>query len=196
MNKPSRRQAYAEATRSAILTSAHQLFCRQHFAGTSLDAIATEAHVTKGAIYHHFKDKRAVFSACFERQARAVSSAIDVAPEEADDWETLLSQCRAFLDFIVVQGPQTLSLQEVITVLGWEQWRRIDSHHTIGHIERMVATLQGTGQMKPYPASLVVSMIFGLLVDAAMNLNAHGDSRNTYINLNNVIRDMLSGLKV
>jgi TetR/AcrR family transcriptional repressor of tetCD len=195
MEKPSRRQTYVETTREAILASAHQLFCRRHFDGTSLDAIATEANVTKGAIYHHFKDKRAVFSTCFERQAREVTNAIAAAPAGADEWQSALNECRAFLDFVVAQGAQTLSLQEVITVLGWEQWRRIDTHHTIGHIERMVERLQTTGQMKPYPASLVVSMIFGLLVEAAMNLNSHGDLKQTYTNLNNMIRDMLFGLK-
>jgi TetR/AcrR family transcriptional repressor of tetCD len=195
MEVSSRRQIYAQETREAILNSAQHLFCRRGFSGTSLDIIAAQAQVTKGAVYHHFKDKRSVFRACFERQACKVSAAIAAVPDGADDWQTAFRQCGAFLDYILRHGKDTIALQEVITVLGWEQWREIDSNHTMGHIERTVSRLQASGEMKPYSANVVVNMVYGLMVDAAVTLSTQPDARQTEEDLNGLIRDMLLGLR-
>lgn len=191
----SRRQLYAEETREAILNSAQALFCRDSFAGTSIDTIAAQAQVTKGAIYHHFKDKQAVFEACFEQQARQVSEAIAAAPDGDNDWQTAFNQCHAFLNFILTHGSNTIPLQEVITVLGWEQWQKIDSSHTIRHIESIVSQLQNSGQMKPYAPNVAVSLIYGLLVGAVMTLSTQPNVKQTMKDLDSMIKDMLLGLK-
>ncbi len=196
MEIQTRRQAYAEETREAILEAGHRLFSRQRFSGTSLEAIAKEANVTKGAVYHHFKDKRAVFSACFERQAKQVSEVIAAVPQQHDDWAYAFAQCRTFLDYVVGHGKHTMALQEVITVLGWDTWRAIDCHYTMGNIERVVARLQDSGGMKPYSRELVVNMIYGLIVNAAMNLNSLPDAHQAHQELNGMLRDMLNGLKL
>lgn len=196
MENQSRRQAYAEETREAILETGHRLFSRQRFSGTSLEAIAREARVTKGAVYHHFKDKRAVFSACFERQAKQVSEVMASIPKQDDDWAYAFAQCRAFLDFVLRNGKDTISLQEVITVLGWDAWRTIDSHYTMGNIEQVVARLQDGGRMKLYSRELVVNMMYGLLVNAAMNLHSLSDVHQAYEELDEMVKDMLNGLKI
>ena len=196
METQSRRQAYAEETREAILKTGHRLFSRQRFSGTSLEAIAKEARVTKGAVYHHFKDKRAVFSACFERQAKQVSEVMASIPNQDDDWAYAFAQCRAFLDYVLRNGKDTISLQEVITVLGWDAWRAIDSHYTMGNIEQVVARLQDSGGMKLYSRELVVNMIYGLLVNAAMNLHSLSDVHQAYEELDEMVQDMLNSLKI
>lgn len=196
MENQSRRQAYAEETREAILEAGRRLFSRQRFSGTSLEAIASQARVTKGAVYHHFKDKRAVFSACLERQARQVSEVMAAVPPQDNDWAYAFAQCRAFLDFVLAHGKQTISLQEAITVLGWDAWRAIDSHYTMGNIERVVARLQDSGRMKVYSRELVVNMIYGLLVNAAMNLNSLPNVHQAYQDLDGMVQDMLNGLKI
>lgn len=120
---------------------------------------------------------------------------VGAAPVGEDDWGTAFNQCRAFLEFVVARAEQTLPLQEVITVLGWAQWREIDTRHTIGHIERVVARLQESGEMTSYPADLVVNMIYGLMVDAAMNLTSQPDPEQAYEDVEGVVRHMLMGLK-
>ncbi len=196
MEKQSRRQAYAEETREAILETSHRLFSRQLFSGTTLEAIAEQSRVTKGAVYHHFKDKRAVFSACLERQAKQVSGVMAAVPQQDDVWAYAFAQCRAFLDFIVAHGKHTISLQQAITVLGWDAWRAIDSHYTLGHVERVMARLQDSGRMKLYSRELVVNMIYGLLVNAAMNLSSLPNIDQTYQDLDEIVQDMLNGLRI
>src|SRR3989442_3448107 len=62
----SRRADYSESTRQALVDSAVEMFAKRGYAATSLDAIAKRARVTKGALYHHFSGKQALFEAAFE----------------------------------------------------------------------------------------------------------------------------------
>lgn len=64
---PRRTRAEAEATRAALLDAAEQEFLQRGVARTSLEHIARRAGVTRGAIYWHFRDKNALFSAMLER---------------------------------------------------------------------------------------------------------------------------------
>src|SRR6266481_8753367 len=79
------RSQHAEATRRAVLDAARALFGRQGYAQTSVDEIADAARVTKGAVYHHFTGKEALFRAVYaeveaEAQARVVAAGDPGAP--------------------------------------------------------------------------------------------------------------------
>src|SRR6188768_3525703 len=63
----SRRQQYSASTKRALVEIAEGLFTEHGYANTSLDQIVAGARVTKGALYHHFSGKQALFEAVFER---------------------------------------------------------------------------------------------------------------------------------
>ena len=63
----SRRAQYSASTKRALVDVAEELFTENGYAATSLDAIVAGARVTKGALYHHFSGKQALFEAVFER---------------------------------------------------------------------------------------------------------------------------------
>jgi TetR/AcrR family transcriptional regulator, transcriptional repressor for nem operon len=71
-------------TRERILATAEPLILRQGFAGTSLDDILNAAGLTKGAFFHHFKDKTAFARALIERYARNDFEVLDRLAAEAD----------------------------------------------------------------------------------------------------------------
>src|SRR3954453_2723127 len=100
----SRRQQYSASTKRALVEVATAQFSEHGYAGTSLDAIVAGARVTKGALYHHFVGKQALFEAVFERVEREASRAIhDAIKGERDPWEKARSGLRAFL--MVVRDP-------------------------------------------------------------------------------------------
>ena len=75
------RSQHAEATRGAVLAAARRSFGRKGYAQASVDEIAAAARVTKGAVYHHFADKEALFRAVHavveaEAQARAAAATL------------------------------------------------------------------------------------------------------------------------
>src|SRR6188472_1554696 len=84
----SRRQQYSASTKRALVDVAEVLFTDHGYANTSLDAIVAGARVTKGALYHHFSGKQALFEAVFERVEGDASRTINKAlKENQDPWE-------------------------------------------------------------------------------------------------------------
>lgn len=68
----------ALATRDSILDAAAALFAERGVSGTTLQHIATEAGVTRGAIYWHFADKGALFNAMMERATMPFEAAMQL----------------------------------------------------------------------------------------------------------------------
>ena len=90
----SRRQEYSASTKRALVEVATELFTEQGYAGTSLDEIVAGARVTKGALYHHFSGKQALFEAVFERVEDEASTSIRRAVRDNDDpWDKAMAGC-------------------------------------------------------------------------------------------------------
>ena len=94
----SRRAAYSASTKRALVDVAEDLFTDHGYANASLDMIVAGARVTKGALYHHFSGKQALFEAVFERVEADASKTIQRALKgKRDPWEKALAGLRAFL---------------------------------------------------------------------------------------------------
>src|SRR6202020_2755460 len=93
------RSQHAEATRRAVLDAARSLFGRQGYAQTSVDEIADAARVTKGAVYHHFANKEALFRAVYaEVEADAQARALRAADPENPPVDQIVAMMNAYLD--------------------------------------------------------------------------------------------------
>src|SRR3954453_14354072 len=101
MGGASRREQYSASTKKALFDGAERVVTENSYAGTSLDAIVAGAEVTKGALYHHFSGKQALFEAVFERVETEASRAIQKALRgHRDPWEKALPGLRAFLEVV------------------------------------------------------------------------------------------------
>ena len=74
-----------QATRDAIVAAAATLFGAKGFAATTIDEIAAAAGVAKGAVYHHFPNKEAVFEAVFRQTSAALATDITAKAVQAPD---------------------------------------------------------------------------------------------------------------
>src|SRR3954466_4100327 len=84
----SRRDEYSEATRQGLIDSARRLFAERGFSRTSTEEIVRAARVTKGALYHHFEGKNALFEAVMDAMEMEFQTRIAAAYEgEGDAWE-------------------------------------------------------------------------------------------------------------
>src|SRR6478735_12538626 len=138
----SRRQQYSASTKRALVDVAEQLFTESGYAATSLDAIVAGARVTKGALYHHFSGKQALFEAVFERVEDDAARAIQKALKgHRDPWEKATAGLRAFLT--VVQEPtyRRIVIQEGPAVLGYERFREQEERSTLGIVQDIVRSV-------------------------------------------------------
>ncbi|MGZ8738903.1 MAG: TetR/AcrR family transcriptional regulator, partial [Nocardioides sp.] len=144
---PSRRQQYSAATRRALIDMAEQLFTEHGYSATSLDAIVAGAEVTKGALYHHFSGKQALFEAVFERVESEAAQAIQASLTGHDDpWHKARAGLRAFLDVVQQPGYRRIVILEGPAVLGYARFREQEERSTFANVLDIVGSVLEAGE--------------------------------------------------
>lgn len=121
-------------TQAALVSAARALFVEKGYAATSTPRIATAARVTRGALYHHFADKQALFRAVVEAEAEAVAREIETAAPAEEDTPAaarrqLAAGATAYLDAMAVPGRTRLLLVDAPAVLGAAAADDLDARH-------------------------------------------------------------------
>jgi AcrR family transcriptional regulator len=162
----SRRQKYAEETRQALITSSRQLFGEQGYAQTSLDGIAHTANVTKGAIYHHFKNKEAIFEAVvvqlLEETIQLIIEGVEKIPDPIQRTITALDLA---LDLGLTPDYQRIVLQDAPSVLGWERWKQLEKQFSYGLIRNLLHQLSAK---QAQPDEITVRLIMSCVIEVAL----------------------------
>ncbi|UDM50375.1 TetR/AcrR family transcriptional regulator [Cupriavidus sp. MP-37] len=116
-----------EATRQALTDAARALFVSRGYADTSTPDVCAAAGITRGALYHHFADKRDLFRHVLAEEAAAVAADIEAAtPAGQDPAEALLGGAQAYLQAMTVPGRTRLLLVEGPAVLGLREMLALD----------------------------------------------------------------------
>lgn len=159
-----------EATRAALLDAARSLFAKKGFAATGTPEIVAAAGVTRGALYHHFADKLALFEAVVEDEHRAVAEAITAVADGADAppdmIEALVLGGHAFLAAMQDGGRRRIMLIDAPSVLDRATLDRINNRYgqrtLIEGVQCAVdAGAIGKGDVEP------VAQLLGALFDRA-----------------------------
>jgi AcrR family transcriptional regulator len=158
-----------ETTRVALMAAARRLFGERGFAAVSIEEIASEAGVTRGALYHHFDSKEALFGALFEAlEQELVGRALKAATAAANPWESLRHGARAFLEGVSETPTRRIVLLDAPAVLGWEKWREIDLRYGLGALKAALKAAMDAGAMQERPIDPLAHMLLGALTEAAM----------------------------
>lgn len=164
------------ATREAILTAARSVFGAQGFAATTMDEIASGAGVAKGAVYHHFKTKEAVFEAVFDLVSRDLVAEIDGAARAEKDVLAALVAGTQHYFAATAKGPTgQIILRDGPAVLGWERWREIDAQHFGGKMPRALAVAMEAGLIARQPVEPLARLLLGAVTEAAVACAGRAD---------------------
>ena len=173
----SRREEQTESTRAALLLAARELFSERGYAAVGTEEIVRRARVTRGALYHHFADKKDLFRGVHEQMEGELTEAIgaELAAASAEDpFEALATGVRSFLDACTDPRLARIVLVEAPSILGWAEWRETDESYGLGLV---MAGLQGAmdaGALRKQPVKPLAHLILGALGEAAMLIaNAH-----------------------
>jgi len=160
------------ATQRALLAAARSLFGARGFAAVGIEELAREAGVTRGALYHHFESKEALFAAVFEAVERELMMTAASAAVAADPWDGLRRGCRAFLEAVSAPEMRRMVLLDAPAVLGWEKWRQIDLKYGLALLKGGLEAAMKSGQMRSRPVEPLAYMLLGAITEAAMLIGA------------------------
>jgi AcrR family transcriptional regulator len=159
------------ATRDALVAAARQLFAAHGFAEVSVDAIVAAAGVTRGALYHQFADKTALFDAVLEAVEADVARRL--AEEMAATWMSdpvgaMRHTLRTWLDICVEPEIHRIALIDGPSVVGWAHWREVCQRHVFGLAQALIARGIELGRIREQPVRPLAHMLMGASDEAAL----------------------------
>jgi AcrR family transcriptional regulator len=174
----SRRAEFSASTRQALVAAAQELFTQHGYAATSLDAIVVEARVTKGALYHHYSGKQALFEAVFEKVESAGAGAIRSSLEGHDDpWQRAQSGLHAFLEVVRQPSYSRIVIQDGPSVLGYERFREHEERSAFAHVVDIVEAVLGAGgrTVDPELQLTFARIFFGAMSSSGVSVSTSDD---------------------
>lgn len=172
--KPSRkRDQQADTTRATLVATARRLFARRGYPDVSIDEIVQAAGVTKGALYHHFRDKQQLFIGVVEQIEQAIQERLlAAAAQPGDGLSQLRAACHAYLDACTEVDVGRIVVLDSPAVLGWGAWCKLDREYGLGFF---VDRLRAIRQNDPAVES-TAQMLMGAL-NVAGRVIAQSDDR-------------------
>ena len=158
-----------DATRNALLRAGRELFAERGFAAVGTEEIVARAGVTRGALYHHFADKRDLFRTVHEELEQSLVAGIGARIGGIEDpWELMVAGVRAFLDACVDPAVMRIALLDAPAVLGWAEWREIDARYGLGLVSFALQDAMDRGVLESRPVRPLAHLLMGAMSEAAM----------------------------
>ncbi len=198
MNVKTRKTEQSEATRAALLKAARELFTERGYSGTSTEEVVRRARVTRGALYHHFRDKSDLFAAVFEDVSREVLAKIKKGADEGGPigtWEHLVDGCLAWLDACLDPAVTRIVFLDAPSALGWERWRELDGKYGGEIIWMALEVAMDAGLIERQPLRPLVHMVAGALNEAAMGMIRSDDPQASRVETGAAVVRLLEGLR-
>jgi AcrR family transcriptional regulator len=196
--KVSRRERYAALTCQAVLDAAKTLFVSNGFDATSVDEIARVAQASKGAVYHHFRDKQAIFTELFKASQEAVmAKVVEAIPVDSEGrpWEKVETAIGAFLHSYVADDDARALLRQVVSVLGWDRVRELNEEQTLPLLRATLENFIASGHARPVPVEATVEIFFSVFYNAVLYVTDATDPAAASHEVETVIFCALEGLK-
>jgi AcrR family transcriptional regulator len=194
--RTTRRQQYSASTRRALQDVAAELFTERGYAGTSLDEIVAGARVTKGALYHHFSGKQALFESVFEKvEERAARDIRRAVRGQGDPWEKALVGLRAFLEVLQTPAYRQIVVSDGPAVLGYQRYREQEDRTTFGTVQAIVSSALRGHHLEPSMVETFSRVFFGAMSAAGTAVSTSDDPRRASAEVETAIAYLLAGLR-
>ena len=190
----------SEATRAALVAAARPLFADRGYAHVGTEEIVRAAGVTRGALYHQFRDKEELFAAVVEQVEQELAQRTGVAamagqqPGAPDPLAELRTGAQAWLEACTEPEIQRIVLLDGPAVLGWERWREIGMRYSIGLVEAVLQAAIEVGQLPPQPVRPLAHVLMGAIDEAALYVATAPDPRAARVEVTAVLDRLLASL--
>lgn len=159
----------AAATREALISAARGLFVEKGYFATGTEEIVAAAGVgTRGALYHHFDGKKALFLAVFERIEEELLVTAGQARSGDDALGLLRGGLLGVLDASLTPEVQRVLLVDGPAVLGWQEWRALEERYGLGSIRQLLAAAVDQGTLPAQPVDALAHVLLAVVDEAAL----------------------------
>ncbi|NRQ36340.1 TetR/AcrR family transcriptional regulator [Nonomuraea sp. NN258] len=177
------------ATRDKVLTIATRLFAEHGYDGTSIETVLQESGLSRGALYHHYAGKDALFEAVLEATESAVGGKIRQAVRGiADPAEALRAGTLAWIRLARDPVVRRIVLIDAPAVLGWERWRAMEERHAFGMLK---AALAATGAVPAAYVDLHAHMLLAAINESVLLVAMGGDQETAESAVEEFLRRLL-----
>jgi AcrR family transcriptional regulator len=192
-----KRVAQGQATRAALIEVATELFATNGYDATAIPAVLGAAGVSRGALYHHFESKEALFEAVLESiEAQAMVKVTRAAGAATDPLDGLRRGCAAYLAMCRDPVVRQISLIDAPSVVGWQRWREIDEQHAFGLVKAAIAAIAADGRVKPELVDVMAHMVLAALLEVALLVARADEGRLAIRRGQEAIDELLTALLV
>ena len=185
MAKPAatRRQEYAEQTRNALIEAATQRMVEQGYEATSIAQIAADVRVSKGAVYHHFPDKRSLFKAVFSeatsRSVATVAESMEHMRNSPPD-DVVGMAIDAALTTALKDREYSVLRQQAAAILSLDERKQIKANSIIPLVIQLHAELHDDAATLQVDLAVATPLILAILGAASEDIAASDDPEKRY----------------
>jgi AcrR family transcriptional regulator len=187
----------SEATRQRLVAAARALFAERGYAGVGTEEIVQAAGVTRGALYHQFRDKAALFASVAETIHAEIAHQITAGAQAdglTDPMATLHAGMRRFLEACADPAVERTLLLDGPAVLGWQAWRDLADRYGLGLLQYALQTAIDAEAITPQPVVPLAQVLLGALVEGALYVVRAQDPAAARQECTAILRQLLDGL--
>ena len=187
----------SEATRRRLVATARTLFAERGYAGVATEAIVQAAGVTRGALYHQFRDKADLFAAVAETVQAEIADRITAGAQgdgPTDPMATVHAGVRRFLEACADPAVERILLLDGPAVLGWQAWRDLADRYGLGLLQHALQEAIDTGAITPQPVVPLAHVLIGALDECALYVARAPDPAAARQQCTAILQQLLHGL--
>jgi AcrR family transcriptional regulator len=193
--KPTLRERQAEATRQLLVSVARELFTEQGYAATSIEEIIKRAGVARGALYHHFSGKDALFRAVYDEvQAEVATRVVTTAVSAQEPWDGVRAGLGAFLDACLEPAFRRIVVMDSVPVLSQDVWDGGIEHNELPMLRNVLTPLVET-YLPGVAVEPLVHVALGGLYGAALYIARSPDPKAARAEADTVLDTLIGGLR-
>jgi len=179
-----------------LIAVARDYFTRHGYANSALEDIAQEAELTRGALYHHFKNKKGLFLVVLESVQREIAERVEVEASKSEDlWEQLLLGCLAFVAAAVEPQNKRIMLVDGPAVLGWETWRTMDEQNSMRLLQGQLQIMEQHGCLIHISIDAMTHCLSGAMNESALWIAQMSDYEHALAETKIILSTMLTGFR-
>jgi AcrR family transcriptional regulator len=188
----------SEATSQRLVAAARTLFAERGYAGVGTEEIVHAAGVTRGALYHQFRDKADLFAAVAETAQAEVAHRITSGAETdgpVDPMTALYAGVRRFLEACADPAVERILLLDGPAVLGWQAWRDLADSYGLGLLQHGLQAAMDAGAIAPQPVAPLAHVLIGALDECALYVARAADPAAARQQCTAILQQLLDGLR-